>query len=696
MRNPLDDSVQFLKGVGPGRAADFARLDIHTVRDLLFTFPRDLSDRSSFSTIADAPVGREVAIVARPVDVRQKKLRRGKVKTVTIVQFTDDTGLLEAVWFNSPWVLDKFQGEPVMLFGKTKFEFGMLKMEHPQFELVPGANVSAALSIGRIVPLYPCTGGLTQNVWRRVMMHALETRLPELEELYPDSFLKKRDFPDRRTAVRNMHFPENPPAQELAQARLMYDECLLMQLTICRARRRYRQDAPGRSFRLGHKLDARIRRLFPFRLTPAQDRTIKEISADMESPRPMHRLLQGDVGSGKTVVALYAMLAAISNKAQVCIMAPTTLLARQHFHTITSFLAHSKHSQVHLALLVGGLKKPERSRLLTRLAAGAVDILIATHSALQEDIGFKDLGLVVIDEQHKFGVRQRAKLPGKGARPDVLVMTATPIPRSLALTVFGDLDISVIDELPPGRKGVKTSAPSPAKEPEVWKFLRRELTKGRQAYVVSPLVEESEKLDLRSATEVYESLRQKELAGFRLALLHGRIGREEQGQVMERFRRGQLDALVSTVVIEVGVDIPNATVMVVLHAERFGLAQLHQLRGRIGRGPTAGHFFLLSGSRTEEARRRLGVLCRTSDGFKIAEEDLLMRGPGELLGARQHGLPDLKLVDIVRDISMIRKARKDAEKILEADPGLERPSHRAIRLELERLLAQRGSEVGIG
>lgn len=689
----LDDPVQYLKGVGPARAADFARLGIHTVRQLLFTFPRDLSDRRRVMTIREAPVGEMVTLFARPLETRQKPCRSRKVRHVTTVLFADSSGTLEAVWFNMPTVLDRYPGGDVMLYGKIEREGGRLRMYHPQFEYVGEGDT---LHGGRIVPIYPCTGSLTQRIWRRVMMGAIETCLPQLPEIETVTNWASRQPLSRGEAVRAMHFPSDETEREKAHARLVAEECLLMQLAILQARRRFEEELPGRSFRITPTLDHRIRRLFPFRLTPAQDRCIEEILADMRRPKPMHRLLQGDVGSGKTVVALYAMLVAVANQAQVCLMAPTALLARQHFDTVNRFLSASRSSKVRVALLAGGAKDEERERIRIQLAAGTIDILIATHAAISADIEFRDLGLIVIDEQHKFGVRQRSALAAKGRRPDILVMTATPIPRSLALTVYGDLDVSILDALPPGRKPVRTRAPTKEQESAVWAFVRRELAKGRQAYIVSPLLEESEAIDLLSAKEAFESLRTGELQSFRMELLHGRMSREEQRAIMDRFRNHEIDVLVSTVVIEVGVDVPNATLMVVLHAERFGLAQLHQLRGRIGRGNEAGTMILLSDVRTLEARRRLEILVQTSDGFRIAEEDLLLRGPGEFLGARQHGLPDLRLVDLVRDLAAIREARKEAENILAEDPDLIRDCHAVLRAELGRFCAEREKMVGVG
>lgn len=678
----LDSEVQYLKGVGPARADDFARLGVNTVRDLLFTFPRDITDRSNVSAIAAAPREGEAVVLASVIHCEERRLFRGRLRHVVSATLSDGTGTLEAVWYNSPWVMEKIPGATLLLYGKVKYSAGNLRMEHPSFELAgQGLEERGSLNAGRMVPVYPCTGKLNQNAWRKVMHAALEQALTLVPELYPPDYLRGRGLLARQEAVRNMHFPADEATRQEAWRRLAYDECLMLQLVLGARRREFSAHGTGRSFRITRELERRITRLFPFRLTPAQERVIAEIMQDLQRPQPMHRLLQGDVGSGKTAVAVYAMLAVVGNGAQVCLMAPTGLLARQHYQTLTEFLANSERSKVRVALLPGGMKKRERELLRAELSSGGIDILIATHAALQDDIEFADLGLVVIDEQHKFGVSQRGALVAKGSNPDTLVMTATPIPRSLALTVYGDLEVSVIDALPPGRKPVKTSAPAANLEPKVWEFLRRELARGRQAYVVSPVLEENEESDLVSAREAYERLCREEFPNFRVGLMHGKMSREEQQELMKRFRAREVDLLVSTVVIEVGVDVPNANTMVILHAERFGLAQLHQLRGRIGRGGEQGHFIMLSAAKGEIARQRLLILCQSCDGFKIAEEDLRLRGPGEFLGTRQHGLPELKLVDIVENLDMLLKAREEARELL---PELASPRFAELSAEIRR------------
>ena len=676
----LDDPVQYLPGVGPARAADFAQLEVRTVRDLLCTFPRRIDDRRTMITICEAHEGDEIGLRARVLRIRENRIGGGRRMTTAV--FSDGTGDIDAVWFNMPWVAEKLEAKPeAILYGKVGSRKGRLQMSHPTMELIGGGHEGE--KTGRLLPIYPCSGGLSQALWLKAMRAAIDRYGALLPEFYPDEFLSKRGLLPRRDAVAAMHFPADEQAAGAARARLVYDECLLQQLA-CGLQRRRTLAGHGRSFRWNEKIDRRIRRLFPFALTPGQDAAIADILRDMQAPCPMHRLVQGDVGSGKTAVSTYALLLAVANGTQAVVMAPTEILARQHEVTLREFLARSPKARVSVGLLLGGMKVTERRTLLAGLEAGTLDVLIATHAALVDDVRFRDLGLAVIDEQHKFGVEQRARLRAKGTEPDMLVMTATPIPRSLALTLYGDLDVSTIPDLPPGRKPVKTYAPMPEEAPKVWDFIRRELTRGRQAFVVSPLVEESETLDLQSATELHESLSAEELKGFRLGLLHGKMTRPEQLSVMTAFRDGTLDVLVSTVVIEVGVNVPNATVMAVMHAERFGLAQLHQLRGRIARGTEQGHCILLSTARSGPARERLSILVREASGFRIAEEDLAQRGEGDFLGTRQHGRL-FRLADLVEDLPTLMQAREDAQRILAADPALDAQSHTPIRDEVRRL-----------
>jgi ATP-dependent DNA helicase RecG len=685
----LADPVQFLKGVGPHRAEDFARLEVHTVGDLLFTFPRCISDRSRFVPLSEVRlhIGEEVSLRARAIEAQTRRVRGGR--QMTTVTFDDGTACIEGIWFNSTWIHDRYEGEDVFIFGKVDERGGRVQLVHPRLEAVGrGESVEADQTVGRMVPVYPLTGRLTQTVWRRVMQRALDEHLALVPEILPGGLRAERSLMPRADAIRNMHFPESAEGGAAARERLAYDECLLLQLGLAYRRQGEEASAPGRSMPVSVRVRERIARLFPFSLTKAQQRAAEEILADMASPQPMNRLLQGDVGCGKTAVAVYAGLVAVANGAQVAIMAPTELLARQHEMVLQEFLQRSDRNRVQVGLLVGGLKEAERNALLAGLVAGAVDIVVGTHAAIQEDVAFRDLGLVIIDEQHRFGVWQRTRLRQKGVRPDVLVMTATPIPRSLALTLYGDLDVSVIDDLPPGRRPVRTSVPEPAAAERVYDWLRAELTRGRQAYVVCPLVSETESSKLQSAEAEYERLRNGPFASFRVGLLHGRMNRAAQIEVMAAFREGRIDVLVSTVVIEVGVDVPNATLMVILHAERFGMAQLHQLRGRVARGREQGHCVLLSEATSGPGLERLEILAREHDGFRIAEEDLRLRGEGEFLGTRQHGHA-LTLASLTEDFELLKSAREDARTILANDPGLQTSENEPLREALFRVHGDR-------
>ncbi|MDI6760100.1 MAG: ATP-dependent DNA helicase RecG [Candidatus Brocadiaceae bacterium] len=676
--NPLQKPLQYLKGVGPKRAELLGRLGLFTPQGLLYFLPRDYQDRSQITPIKDVKFGSTATVKGTVLDVGLKPTR-GR-RTLLEVLVDDRTGTIAATWFNQPFLAEKFRkGQEVLLHGKIG-SYKYLQIVNPEFEFLDEGRgdltargdppKADSRPYTGIVPIYPLTEGIGQGYLRRLAMRALEECVPYLEEVIPPSLQRLRRLMPLQEAVKEVHFPASMEAMRRARKRLVYEELFLFQMAVALRRNRVRQEK-GYAFSIGPNVDVHVRRLFPFRLTGAQERAIGDIRRDMESPRPMNRLLQGDVGSGKTVVALYAMLAAVANGFQTALMAPTEILAEQHYRTLGRYLARAR---VKVALFAGG--SPRRKENLEALAKGEIDIAVGTHALISRDVHFKKLGLVVVDEQHKFGVLQRAGLRLKGQRPDVLVMTATPIPRSLSLTLFGDLDVSIIDEMPPGRPPVKTLWVSRKRLQEAYEFLRCRLREGRQVFVVYPLIEESVGARcnvplLRSAKEGAR-LFQKYFPEFRVEPLHGRMTSAEKERIMRDFRERRIHILVSTVVIEVGIDVPNATIMVIEHAERFGLAQLHQLRGRIGRGAEQSNCLLLAEPGSPEAKKRLEVFTRTNDGFIIAEEDLKLRGPGELFGTRQHGLPDLKVADLVRDLPLLVQAREDAFRLVETDATLKR------------------------
>ena len=689
MRADLHDSVQYVKGVGPKRLEVLRRLGVETVADLLRYVPRDYEDRSRITPIGKLRVGERATVRGRVLAAEKYRAKRGRL--MARVKIEDDSGTLTCVWFNARFFRDgDFPiGREMFFSGRVDFYRGP-QMVSPQHEL---ADEGETFFGPGILPIYPLTENLNQTGLRRVVKSALDKYGHLVEDMFEPAYLKERNLPAMVDAVRCIHYPETLDDAARARRRLGYDELFLLELGMAQRRRGIRQEKCGFAFEISEKIDKRIRRRFPFSLTNAQERVIAEIQQDMRADRVMNRMLQGDVGSGKTVVALYAMLAAVANEYQSAIMAPTEILAVQHFQTMQRYLAGSR---VRIALLVGGRTSRERRAELEKVAAGEADIVIGTHALVQGDVEFKKLGLVVVDEQHKFGVLQRATLRQKGKHPDVLVMTATPIPRTLALTVFGDLDVSVIDEMPPGRRPVKTHWYQPEKLDAAHDFMRKRVSAGEQAFVIYPLVEESESLDLKAATVGARHLQQKVFPDLRVGLLHGRMKSDEKERVMVEFRAGRYHILVSTIVVEVGIDIPNATIMVVEHAERFGLAQLHQLRGRIGRGSKTSWFLLFGEPKNPDARKRLQIICSTSDGFRIAEEDLKLRGPGEFFGTRQHGLPELHIADIVGDYKLLRLARRDAFKLAAADPDLAEPAHEMIRHRLDETFKGRLDLIRVG
>lgn len=688
----LAQSVQYLKGVGPAAAKLFARLNIQTVRDILFHLPSGYIDRTFIKPIEDCELGEDATVAGEIIKVQKKSIRPTFAKAIV----RGKTGEVEAVWFNQPYIADSLsKGFQVILSGKVDF-YKRLQMKNPEFEIVEGDLFAETENIvsksQRILAKYPLTEGLRQNVVRNAVNQALADCADELRDVVPKHVLKKRNLMKISDAMKTLHAPTAMSELLPARERLVYEEFFLMQIGLSLRKRRLKQTR-GWAFKVDDGLQKRILARYPFKLTGAQDKSIAEIVGDMTSELPMNRLIQGDVGSGKTAVALYAMLVAIANRAQVALMAPTEILAEQHYLTMQSLL---EGSRVRVELLVGGMNASERKDLLADVGRGDVQMLIGTHALIQGGVQFKRLGLIVVDEQHKFGVLQRTKLLNKGFNPDALVMTATPIPRTLSLTVYGDLDVSVIDEMPPGRMPVKTSVVPESKRHEAYDFIRKKVQAGQQVYVICPLVDESEELDLKSATETAQRMREEIFPDLRVDLIHGRLKVGEKDEVMKRFRNGEIDVLVATVVIEVGVDIPNATTMVIEHAERFGLAQLHQLRGRIGRGREQSYCLLFAEPTTEDAQRRLSIMAKTSDGFMIAEEDLAIRGPGEFFGTKQHGLPELRVANIIEDFKILQQARSDAFELVAADVNLAMPEHSLLRTFVNDFLAEKMDLIRIG
>lgn len=667
-----DTHVQYVKGVGPARAKLLKRLGIETLQDILFYFPWRYEDRKDLRKISSLKYGNHETVLCEVVssEIITTPRKRMKIFELTV---SDDTGFMKSRWFNQPYLKKYFQkGQKVILSGIVKgnpYTGSGLEMENPDFELF--GNEDSLIHTSRIVPVYKATEGLSPKQIRTLMFNTTKACSFIVEDYLPEDVLKRNNLKPLVWAVKEAHFPvEFGDVSALnrgvdpAHRRLVFDEFFLLELGLAVLKKRETLEK-GISFSVKDGLVNRFLKSLPFELTNAQKRVLEEIRSDMQRHLQMNRLVHGDVGCGKTVVALVSMLIAVENGYQACLMAPTELLAEQHFINIHKMV---EELGLKVVLLTSGVK----DRPIDGIAGGDAQIVIGTHALIQETVQFKKLGLAIIDEQHRFGVVQRAALRNKGFNPDILIMTATPIPRTLAMTLYGDLDIAVIDELPAGRKPIITKIVFPSQKDMAYSLIRRELSLGRQVYIVYPLIEESEKLDLKSAIDGAEALK-KIFKDRKIGLVHGKMHHDERETVMAMFKSGDIDILVATTVIEVGIDVPNATLMLIVHSERFGLAQLHQLRGRIGRGGHDSHCLLMAYPPfSEDARRRLKAMETTGDGFRIAEEDLAIRGPGDFFGTRQSGIPELKIANIIRDIGVLEVARKEAFDLIDKDPELNR------------------------
>lgn len=691
--DPLQTSIEYLKGIGPNRAQLLREeLNLRTYQDLLHFFPHRYIDRSKFHPLNALPkANAEVQIKGEITDVKTVSQKRGKR---LVAYFTDGNASIELVWFRGhKWIQEQLKlGEPYIAFGRLSWYGNKASMPHPELTLEKEYKTQYTSALH---PVYPSTekllnNGISQRIMKQMMANLFALTNNNFQENLPDYFLEKLRLVGRDHAIVNAHFPKDLNALNEAQRRLKFEELFYIQLQLIQKNRLQKQKIKGYAFtKVGDIFTTYFTSFLPFTLTQAQQRVIKEIRHDLGTGRQMNRLLQGDVGSGKTMVALLCMLIAIDNTFQSCLMAPTEILAQQHYKSIAEALGEMP---VNIALLTGSVKGKERSKLLAQLQAGEIHILIGTHALIEEKVNFANLGLAIIDEQHRFGVAQRAKLWQKNdLPPHVLVMTATPIPRTLAMSVYGDLDISIIDELPPGRKEVKTLLRSDANRLDIFRFLRDEIAKGRQVYVVYPLIQESEKMDYKDLMDGYESLvRSFPPPNYQISIVHGQMKPQDKDYEMQRFVEGKTQIMVATTVIEVGVNVPNASVMIIESAERFGLSQLHQLRGRVGRGADQSYCILMSGNkRSKEAQTRLQTMVQTNDGFEIAEVDLRLRGPGDLMGTQQSGVLQLKIADVLNDKEILKTARHFAREIIEKDPNLMAEQHSRIRQTYAKIAAHK-------
>ena len=664
----LNKEVQYVKTVGPNRVKLLNKLKIYTLKDLITYFPRDYEDRSKPKNLYECVDGEEVLIEAMAVG-RINQMHKGRM-TISRLTVKDQTGTCYITWFNQGYLKDKFQpGRMYRFFGKISVKGGRLEMNSPVYD-----EIDQSKNTGKIIPIYPLTYELKQSTLRKIIENGLAEVKGKLPETLPEYIIRENNLWDINSTIERIHFPLEFSDFNKARERLVFEELLTMQLALLKLKNNYEHDTNGIQFSKEAKMSDVIN-LLPYKLTKAQLRVLQEIDTDMESTKPMNRLLQGDVGSGKTVVAMISAYKAVKSGYQAAIMAPTAILASQHLEGFKEIL---EQLGVKCELLISSITKKKKTEILEKLENGEIDILIGTHAILEENVVFKNLGLVVTDEQHRFGVKQRSTIASKAQNPDIIAMSATPIPRTLALILYGDLDISIIDELPPNRKKIETYAVRKNMEERVNAFIRKQIDEGRQAYIVCPLVEENEEMGLKSVIELAEKYKTETFSQYRVEYLHGKMKAKEKDEIMQKFKDGEIQILIATTVIEVGVNVPNASIMVVENAERFGLAQLHQLRGRVGRGEYQSYCILKYEGNGENTRQRMKVMCDTNDGFIISEKDLELRGSGDFFGTEQHGLPEFKIANLFEDIGILKKVQKLAIDIMDDDPLLEKEKNKKL------------------
>ena len=677
----LNQDIQYIKGVGPNRVKLLNKLGIFTLEDLITYYPRQYEDRSKPKKIAELVDGEEALIEATAVSKIAEIRTRRKNMTMYKLIVADQTDRCTLVWYNQSYLKTIFKyGNKYKFYGKVSKKTGQTQIVSPVYD-----NFEKNKNTGKIIPLYPLTYKLSQNTIRQIIENGLEIVDNKLEESMPQYILEKQKLISLNEATYKIHFPNNFEEFKKARERLVFEELLTMQLLLLSLKNQTTNSKQGIKFSKDAKMSDIINNL-PFKLTKAQLRVLEEIDTDMESPKIMNRLLQGDVGSGKTIVSIIAAYKAVKSGYQMTIMAPTSILATQHFESYKQIL---EPLGIKCELLIGSTTKKNKERILEELKNGKIDVLIGTHAILEDNVEFANLGLVVTDEQHRFGVRQRSVIANKGKNPDVLVMTATPIPRTLALILYGDLDISIIDELPPNRKKIDTFAVTKSMEQRVNNFIQKQIEEGRQAYIVCPLVEENEEMKLKSVLEVAEQYKEKIFPQFKVEYIHGKMRPKEKDEIMEQFKKGKIDILISTTVIEVGVNVPNASIMVIEDAQRFGLAALHQLRGRVGRGEYQSYCILKYQGTSDVVRERMKVMTQSTDGFVISEKDLELRGSGDFFGTKQHGIPDFKIANLFEDMKILKQVQVIANEIIEEDPKLMNEKNKKLKKIIDEKLKQR-------